>query len=118
MDNTRSSFYGGTDFQVFQSPGGMLSFLKHSQHAMARKRAFVLLLAQGGKLRCSWEKQEASSQQDSKENLYYTAACGCVCFRTDTVLPKQGWDVNDFFKKTSVSPCFDLRWCPVNLGVQ
>ena len=31
-------------------------------------------------MRCSWEKQEASSQQDSKENLYYMAACGCVWY--------------------------------------
>lgn len=41
VDNTRNSSYAGIDFLVFQYPGGLLSFLKHSQHAMAKKRPFV-----------------------------------------------------------------------------
>lgn len=85
MDNTRNSFYEGTDFHMFLYPGDMLSFLKHSQHAVARKRTFVASI-QGGKLRFSWEKQEASSQHDSKENFYYMADCEDFCFKTDTVL--------------------------------
>lgn len=85
MDNTRNSFYEGTNFHVFQYPGGMLSFLKYSQHAMERKRPFVSFIP-GGKLRCSWEELEASSQQDSRENLYDMTACEHACSKTDTVL--------------------------------
>jgi hypothetical protein len=69
VGNTRNSFYEGASFQGFKHPGGVLSFLKHSPHAMARKRLFVSFI-QEGKLRCSLEKQGKSSQQDSTENLY------------------------------------------------
>lgn len=63
VDNTSSSVF----MEVY--PGGILPFLKHSQHEMAEKRTFVSSI-QGGKLRCSWE-QEASSQKASRGSLCY-----------------------------------------------
>lgn len=109
VGNTRNSFYEGANFQVFKHPGGMLSFFKHSLHAMARKRLSVSFI-QEGKLRCSLEKQGKSSQQDSTENFYQMVDCKHSQFKTFTELVKE-WQKEISKKALGLSS----GWCPITL---